>query len=146
MSCVSAGLDRSLSISTPCYTSICVLKPKRRRTSATGYVDSFGKYVPLMRLSSLGARGQTGAEKVKGAFETESSLSAFVLNHAPKPVTWGTYVSVTDIHFYLYESVEMDDHVHLPTPGTTAVSELHLSQRHEQIAHRVVQLSDHNTR
>lgn len=64
---------------------------------------------------------------MKGTFEAEQALHAFVPDRVPRPVAWGPYVSNPDIHFYLCEFVDMENDVPIPEHWAVAVSELHLN-------------------
>lgn len=40
---------------------------------------------------------------MKGAFESEKTLYDFIPEYVARPVAFGTYKSIADAHFYLYD-------------------------------------------
>jgi fructosamine-3-kinase len=72
-----------------------------------------------------GASGTLGLNMMKGAFESEKALYSFVPEYVPKPVTYGSYHSQPDMHFYVAEYVEMDDTHPDPRAWAEVLSTLH---------------------
>jgi hypothetical protein len=62
---------------------------------------------------------------MKGAFESEKAVYSFVPEYVPKPVTYGSYHSRPDMHFYMAEYVEMDDTHPDPKAWAETFSTLH---------------------
>ncbi|KAI0422329.1 Fructosamine/Ketosamine-3-kinase [Xylaria grammica] len=71
------------------------------------------------------APGETGYGMLKGAFEAENALYEFVPEYVPRPVSFGTYMTRPDLHFYICEFVEMVDEVPSPVAWAEAAAALH---------------------
>ncbi|CRK41923.1 hypothetical protein BN1708_008591 [Verticillium longisporum] len=53
--------------------------------------------------------GEVGKGMVNGEFVSMSALHSTLPELAPKPISWGTYKSNDNIHFFLCDFHEMDD-------------------------------------
>ncbi|KAI1084014.1 Fructosamine kinase-domain-containing protein [Whalleya microplaca] len=72
-----------------------------------------------------GASGDVGYNMMKGSFQAETALFNFIPEHVPRPITYGTYQSQPDTHFYLCEFVEMLEDVPSAREWAAAVATLH---------------------
>ena len=70
--------------------------------------------------------GEVGANMMKGAYEAENALHNIIPDSVPKPVTWGTYQSDSETHFYLCGFVQMHDDLPSALDWAKTVSALHL--------------------
>ncbi|TGJ85441.1 hypothetical protein E0Z10_g3295 [Xylaria hypoxylon] len=71
------------------------------------------------------APGDTAYSMLKGAFEAENALYEFVPEYVPRPVSFGTYMTRSDLHFYICEFVDMVDEVPSPAAWAGAAAALH---------------------
>lgn len=55
------------------------------------------------------AAGDRGRGMVEGEFESMKVLHAVTPKFAPKPVSWGTFKSNPDLHFFLCDFHDMDN-------------------------------------
>ncbi|KAI0973177.1 Fructosamine/Ketosamine-3-kinase [Xylaria arbuscula] len=62
---------------------------------------------------------------LKGAFEAENALYEFVPEYVPRPVSFGTYMTQPDVHFYICDFVDMADEVPSPAAWAEAAATLH---------------------
>ncbi|KAI0407018.1 Fructosamine kinase-domain-containing protein [Xylaria palmicola] len=69
--------------------------------------------------------GETGYGMMKGAFEGESALYDFMPEYVPRPVSFGTYSTRSDLHFYICEFVDMVDEFPGPVAWAGAAASLH---------------------
>ncbi|KAK3355600.1 Fructosamine/Ketosamine-3-kinase [Neurospora tetraspora] len=74
------------------------------------------------------ACGKTAGAIMKGSFEADMALFAFIPTRVPRPIAQGAYVNSPNTHFYLSEFIKMRDNK-LPCPSSwaAAVSDLHLN-------------------
>lgn len=63
---------------------------------------------------------------MEGSFAAESALDFAIPEHAPKPLAWGSYKSLPDIHFYMCDFVDMLDEVPSARAWPETVANLHL--------------------
>ncbi|KAI3341620.1 Fructosamine/Ketosamine-3-kinase [Ustulina deusta] len=62
---------------------------------------------------------------MKGAFEAENALYEFIPEYVPRPVSFGTYMTRPDLHFYICDFVDMVDEVPSPVAWAEAAAALH---------------------
>jgi fructosamine-3-kinase len=62
---------------------------------------------------------------MRGAFEAEKALYEFIPEHIPRPISFGTYKTRPDLHFYICEFVDMLDELPSPVAWGQAVAALH---------------------
>ncbi|KAI1368854.1 Fructosamine/Ketosamine-3-kinase [Xylaria arbuscula] len=66
---------------------------------------------------------------MKGAFEAENALYDFIPEYVPRPVSYGTYMSRPDLHFYICDFVDLVEEVPSPTAWAEAAAALHKRSR-----------------
>lgn len=71
------------------------------------------------------AQGDIGKAMVSGEFMSMTTLHQVIPDSTPTPITWGTYASNPDIHFFLCHFVDVIDEVPDIQRFTTKVAELH---------------------
>ncbi|KAF2966274.1 hypothetical protein GQX73_g7307 [Xylaria multiplex] len=71
------------------------------------------------------ALGDIGYGMLKGNFEAENALYEFVAEYIPRPISFGTYMTRPDLHFYICEFVDMVDEVPSPVAWAKAAAALH---------------------
>ncbi|EEY18491.1 conserved hypothetical protein [Verticillium alfalfae VaMs.102] len=69
--------------------------------------------------------GEVGKGMVNGEFISMSALHSTLPELAPKPISWGTYKSNDNIHFFLCDFHEMDDQLCSLETFPKLVAELH---------------------
>ncbi|PNH44580.1 hypothetical protein VD0004_g3159 [Verticillium dahliae] len=69
--------------------------------------------------------GEVGKGMVNGEFVSMSALHSTLPELAPKPISWGTYKSNDNIHFFLCDFHEMDDQLCSLETFPKLVAELH---------------------
>jgi fructosamine-3-kinase len=63
---------------------------------------------------------------MKGSYEAEQQLHAFIPDHVPRPVAYGTHNTDSETHFYICEFIEMHDQLPTAKDWAATVSQLHL--------------------
>ncbi|KAI0428171.1 Fructosamine/Ketosamine-3-kinase [Xylaria sp. FL1042] len=62
---------------------------------------------------------------MKGSFEAENALYEFIPEYVPRPVSYGTYMTHPDLHFYICDFVDLVDEVPSPAQWAEAAVALH---------------------
>lgn len=73
-----------------------------------------------------GAPGDRGREMMHGTFESEKMMHTYAPDNVPKPIAWGTYMSMPDTHFYICVFRDMVDDLPGVSKLGALVSKLHL--------------------
>ncbi|KAI0485825.1 Fructosamine/Ketosamine-3-kinase [Xylaria cf. heliscus] len=79
------------------------------------------KRAPSLRSVS----GEIGYGMMRGAFESENTLYELVPEYVPLPISFGTYSTRSDLHFYICEFVDMVDEFPGPVAWAKAAATLH---------------------
>ncbi|KAI0518491.1 Fructosamine/Ketosamine-3-kinase [Xylaria bambusicola] len=66
---------------------------------------------------------------MKGAFEAENALYDVIPEYVPRPVSYGTYMTHPDLHFYICDFVDLVDEVPSPAVWAEAAATLHKRSR-----------------
>lgn len=69
--------------------------------------------------------GETGRNMVRSEFESAKAMYALLPQFVPQPITWGTYESIPDTHFFLCEYREMVDEMPDPHKFGAHLAALH---------------------
>ena len=69
----------------------------------------------LIVLEEQVSDGEHGLKALKGEFESTASIHAIVGDFTPKPITWGSFKSISDAHYYICKFYELAEE--LPTPS-----------------------------
>lgn len=77
-------------------------------------------------MTKQGAPGVRGYRMMEGTFASESALHSIVPEYVPKPLSWGTYKSEPDIHYYICDFVDMLDELPNAHKWGETISKLHL--------------------
>lgn len=74
-----------------------------------------------------GAPGNRGLEMMEGTFESEKLVHSFAPDHVPKPLAWGSYKSIPNMHFYICEYIDMTDDLPNVRKFGSALAKLHIN-------------------
>ena len=66
-----------------------------------------------------------GEKMLHGEFESMKAIHTLLPDFAPMPITWGTYSTIPDTHFFLCQYREMIDEMPDPYKFTTYLAKLH---------------------
>ena len=101
-------------------TSFWAHTGKIATTSCDGRVANF--FIKILS-------GETSKEMVHSEFESMKAIYALAPDFAPKPITWGTYESTPDAHFFLCEFREMNTTMPDPSSFASGLARLHQTSR-----------------
>lgn len=69
--------------------------------------------------------GERGKKMVESEFESMTAIFAVCPNFAPRPITWGSYTTVPDTHFFLCEFRDLLEDMPDPKSFTLSLNQLH---------------------
>ncbi len=73
--------------------------------------------------------GNHGMNALNGEFESTSSIHAVVGDFCPKPVSWGSFRSIPDAHYYLCKFYELAEELPEPSDFCKKLAALHTESR-----------------
>ncbi|KAJ2988233.1 hypothetical protein NUW58_g4087 [Xylaria curta] len=73
------------------------------------------------------SRGHHGLEALKGEYESTSAIYAITPDFSPKPISWGTFKTDRDSHFYICKFYEFADGLPNPKMFCANLAKLHSS-------------------
>lgn len=73
-----------------------------------------------------GTKRDRGRDMMHGTFESEQLMYKFAPQNVPEPIACGTYMSMSDMHFYICISRDMVDNPPVPSKLGALVSNFHL--------------------
>ena len=69
--------------------------------------------------------GAHGMKALHGEFESTSSIHAVVGDFTPKPITWGSFKSIPDAHYYICKFYELAEELPEPSEFCAKLASLH---------------------
>lgn len=72
---------------------------------------------------------ENGKNMVRGEYESMKEIYTLLPDFAPKPIAWGTYKDVPDMHFFLCEYREMVHDMPYPNKFAARLAELHQNSK-----------------